>query len=241
MPLNPNHFGRLAVWCFLIASGSALAQGNLVVNGGFDGSGTGWSITNTPGGFGFQYSLGAPGGSILLDNIDPSADSDPTASQTIRGFTPGKTYVVSGDYLTGKDRGEGSYTNASFGVAIDDRFYFEAMGTHDFIWRSFAFLHTAASSNAVLSLSSQIHGTGVSFTIDNIVVQPLPELTASVADGHTTLSWPTAAKGFTLQTTTNLVGTSGWLTVTNAVVVSGTNRTVTIKNASPNQWFRLGR
>lgn len=241
MPMNPKHFGRLAILGLFIAEGSAIAQGNLVVNGGFDGSGTGWSITNTPGGFGFQPFLGAPGGSILLDNIGPSADSDPTASQTIRGFIPGKTYVVSGDYQTGKDRGEGSYTNASFGVAMDGVFYFEAMGTNPFIWRSFAFLHTAASSNAVLSMSSQIHGTGVSYTIDNIAVQPLPVLTSSVADGHTTFSWPTAVKGFTLQTSTNLASTSGWLTVTNAVVVSGTNRTVTIKNALPNQWFRLGR
>lgn len=236
--MNLNIHCSVTALALLLGSASATAQGNLVTNGSFTGGANGWLITNTPGGFGYQSVGGNPGGCVALDNVTPSTSSDPTASQAIVGFMPGMKYAVSGQYLVGKDRGGGSPTDTSFGVAIDGVFGFEAVATTNRNWLSFAFLYTAASSNAVLSLSSQIHGTGVSYFIDNIVVQELPMLTASVVGTNIMLSWPTNVVGFALQSATNFWD---WLNVTNAVVIAGSYRTVTLRPTQPNECFRLKR
>jgi hypothetical protein len=152
-----------------------LAQGNLILNGGFDTSANGWTIINTPGGFGYSSVGGNPGGCVLLDNVSPSLSSDPTASQTVNILTPGITYVVSGDYQQGKDRGGGSVTNASFGVAIDGNVLFSAVAPGNFTWQHFSFSYIASSASATVSLSSQINGTGISYLIDNISIQVVPE------------------------------------------------------------------
>src|SRR2546429_6365599 len=117
----------------------ATAQGNLVVNGSFSGSANGWLTTNTPGGFGYQSFGGNPGGCVSLDNVTPSASADPTASQTISPLTPGITYAVSGQYLPGKDRGGGSPTDPSFGVAIGGQLLFHAVAPSNGNWQNFAF------------------------------------------------------------------------------------------------------
>jgi hypothetical protein len=158
--------------CF---SQSANAQGNLVVNGGFDSSAAGWTLTN-----GASWPLsGNPGNAVGLDNPSPSPSTDPTASQTINSLTPEAIYIVSGDYQKQKDRGVTTTpsTDNSFGVAIDGTFLFEAASSTniDLTWYSFNFLYTATSSSALLSLSSQINGTGVSYAIDNISMQAVPE------------------------------------------------------------------
>lgn len=158
----------------------ATAQGNLVVNGSFDTNASGWVITNTSG-FGYQSILGNPGGFVLLDNIAPSPSTDPTASQTINGLIPGAIYSISGDYEKQKDRGATvtPSTDNSFGVAMDGVFLFEAASSTnlDLTWYSFNFLYTASSSSVLLSLSSQINGTGVSYGIDNISMIAVPEPT----------------------------------------------------------------
>jgi hypothetical protein len=153
----------------------AVAQGNLVFNGSFDSNASGWTIINTPGGFGYSSVAGNPGGGVLLDNISPSSLSDPTASQTISSLTPGMIYVFSGDYQQGKDRGGGSPTDASFGVAVDGVVLFAALGPGSFAWQHFSFSYTAFFPGATLSISSQMNGTGISYAIDNIHMQAVPE------------------------------------------------------------------
>jgi hypothetical protein len=153
----------------------ATAQGNLIANGSFSSNASGWIIVNTPGGFGYQSVGGNPGGCVLLDNVSPSPSSDPTASQTISSLTSGFVYVVSGDYQQGKDRGGGVLTDQSFGVAINSMLWFAVAAPGNFSWQHFSFSYTATSPTAVLSLSSQMNGTGVSYTIDNISLQAVPE------------------------------------------------------------------
>jgi hypothetical protein len=165
----------LNAWAVLAIARLAMGQDNLVVNGTFSGNANGWTVINTPGGFGYSSVVGNPGGGVLLDNVTPSPSSDPTASQTISGLTTGTVYSVSGDYQPGKLRGSGLPTGPSFGVAINGEFLFTAAAPPDFVWRRFSFLHTATSSTAVLSLSSQINGTGLSYAIDNIAMQAVPE------------------------------------------------------------------
>lgn len=165
----------LAMWALMTIARLATAQNNLVVNGDFNGNANGWTISDTPGGFGYSSVVGNPGGGVLLDNISPSPSSDPTASQTISGLTIGMVYLVSGDYQSGKLRGSGLPTGPSFGVAINGDFLFTAAAPQDFVWRQFSFFHTASSSTAILNLSSQINGTGLSYAIDNIAMRAVPE------------------------------------------------------------------
>jgi hypothetical protein len=165
----------LAAWALLAIARLATAQGNLVVNGDFASNANGWTITDTPGGFGYSSVVGNPGGGVLLDNVTPSTLSDPTARQTINGLTTGTTYLLSGDYQPGKLRGSGLPAGPSFGVAINGDFLFTTAAPQDFLWRHFSVFHTASSATAVLSLSSQIDGTGLSYAIDNIALQAVPE------------------------------------------------------------------
>lgn len=215
------------------------AQGNLVVNGSFSDSAIGWTLTNSPG-FGSGYSVGGnPGGCLGLDNIAPSDLSDPTASQTIHGLTPGVTYVVSGQYRRGKDRGGGSPTDPGFGVAMDGTLFYEAVIAVEGPWQSFVFLYTATSDTALLSLSSQRRGTGMSCYIDNIAVQPFPSLSANIVGPDIVLSWHTNVVGFALQSSTHLQSPSNWQDVTNGPTIAGSNYTVTLSATNRAQFLRL--
>ena len=63
-----------------------------------------------------------------------------------------------------------------------------------------------------------------------------PQLSLSLNSG-VTLSWPTNAPGFFLESTTNLA--TSFSTVTNEPVVAGTHYTVTLPVAYPAEFFRL--
>jgi hypothetical protein len=152
-------------------------QGNLVVNGGFDVDASGWILTN---GATFADPIkGDPGGWVGLDSSSPSLTTDPTISQSINGLLSGETYTVSGNFKKTINR-NGIITGLSFGVAVDGNFLFEAADPGNFNWQSFTFLYTATSSSALLSLSSQMNGTQVSYGIDNISMQVVPEPSAAL-------------------------------------------------------------
>lgn len=154
----------LTVLALSCSSQSIMAQGNLVVNGGFDTDASGWTLTN---GSGYQSSFGNPPGSILLSNDSINA---PTASQEINSLTPETTYIVSGGYFSGGVNG-----NNSLSVALDGIPLFETNAPANFTWNNFSFDYTAASPNALLSLSTPTHGKGYGLIIDNISMQVVPE------------------------------------------------------------------
>jgi hypothetical protein len=152
---------------------SVTAQGNLIVNGGFDTDASGWVITNVyvPEGGGYVSNYGNPPGSIFLYN--PSLPGIPAASQEINSLTPGQLYIVSGDYQRGLGKNK---TDDSFGVALDSVFLFETVVPTDSNWHSFSFDYTATSTSALLSLEAQINGTDdYSYSIDNIAMYAVPE------------------------------------------------------------------
>jgi hypothetical protein len=67
-----------------------------------------------------------------------------------------------------------------------------------------------------------------------------PQLTiVPNGNGTVTMSWPTAAAGFNLESTASLTPVISWGPVTNSVIVSGPNNTVTVNANSGNQFFRL--
>lgn len=152
-----------------------MGQGNLVVNGNFEAGAQGWTFAS---GARVSGSTGGHGlvGFLASSNSLPSLQ--PTASQLINGLLPGTTYHVFGDYKAEKDRGGASSTNASFGIAFNGNYLFEITSTPVGDWQSFSFFYTANSFSAMLSLSSQINGTGVEYTIDNIQMQVVPEPSA---------------------------------------------------------------
>ena len=167
--------GRIPVLiCLMLLSfaQSATAQVNLVVNGGFDTSASGWTITNVSGGGGYLSSAGDPAGSVLLYN--PASPNLPTASQEINSLVPGQLYIVSGDY-SGEAQ---NHTNNSFGVALDGVFLFQTAAPADKYWHSFDFDYTATSSSALLSLSVLINGPDYAYYIDNIAMEAIPEPSA---------------------------------------------------------------
>jgi hypothetical protein len=149
----------------------ANAQGNLVVNGTFESGSTGWTLTNGA----IVALVGDPGVACFLVSSNSSPANEPTASQVIDGLFAGTSYMISGNYKAGKDPGGASPANASFGVAIDGAFLFELAASPNGSWQSFSFSYTAASSDVLLSLSSQINGTGVEYAIDNISMETVPE------------------------------------------------------------------
>jgi hypothetical protein len=147
----------------------ATAQGNLVVNGGFDTDASGWIITNIDSGSGYRSLAGNPPGCVLLYNL--SHQNNPTASQEINGLTPGALYIVSGDYQGG---GKDTVDN-SFVVALDGVYLFETSAPENYLnWYSFSFDYNATSTSALLSLSTLI-GTGDGYYIDNIAMYAVPE------------------------------------------------------------------
>lgn len=156
---------------------AAFAQGNLVFNGGFDSNAAGWLATNIGVDGGYHPSKGNPGGHFFLDNA-PSPSVDPTISQTINGLVTGITYIVSGDTAFSRTHGGSFPTEPSFRVAIDGVSSFEYATQGELGWQHFEFFYTAPASSAVLSLSSQINNTDISYLVDNIWIQAIPEPSA---------------------------------------------------------------
>lgn len=214
----------------------AFAQ-NLIVNGGFDASAAGWVAANNAAG-GYACCKGNPGGWFGLDST-PSLTTDPMVSQVVGGLIPGTSYAVSGDYAKLIDRGGGSASALSFGVATDGMLRYESRQT-DFAWHSFSFGLTATSQSITLSLSAQRNGTGVAYKIDNIAMQPIPLVTATTAGRNIALFWPTNAVGFSLQSATNIAA-GAWWAVTNAPTVLGSNYAVSLSASSGSRLFRLKR
>jgi len=64
-------------------------------------------------------------------------------------------------------------------------------------------------------------------------------LSAATSAGNRVLSWPLAAAGFALQSSTNL--TTGWTTLTNAPSISGSNWQIVIPGAGGVTFYRLAR
>ncbi len=159
-----------------------VAQGTLVVNGGFDLGTNGWTVTNMSGP-GWDPNKGNPGGWVELDSLSPSLVTDPTISQMITGLIPSQSYLVSGDFSKTINR-NGIPTGLSFGVALDNVHFFETADPGDFLWHSFSFAYTATASSALLSFSAQRNGTQVSYGIDNIWMGvPEPSVLVLVALG----------------------------------------------------------
>ena len=66
-----------------------------------------------------------------------------------------------------------------------------------------------------------------------------PQLSIALTNQQVVISWPDAAAGFNLQSTTNFASQASWTLVTNVPVVVGGQRTVSLPPASASQFYRL--
>src|SRR5438309_969518 len=95
----------------------AAAQGNLVLNGGFDTDASGWT-TNASSGY-YERFKGNPGGCFTLTS---PATNMPMISQTINGLIPGSRYAILGSYSV---EGGNLGSTPSLGAALNGIFLFQ--------------------------------------------------------------------------------------------------------------------
>jgi hypothetical protein len=150
----------------------------LITNATFDSDASGWTVQNVASMGGYIGSKGNPGGYFMLDAI-PSLAADPTISQTVNGLIIGATYRIKGDYRLERDWGDIN-GEASLGVSLNGVHVFEALRPSDWNrWYAFDVTCTASSAGAVLAIAAQRNGTGVSYGIDNVFMQQVPEPAAA--------------------------------------------------------------
>jgi hypothetical protein len=190
------------------------------------------------------------GGRACRQNVNPSVDlyfyfgvSDSFA------FQGSKTDLyISVDYL---DFGTGSLTlqyDSNTGTTLD-AFYKDGGSvtlTGSNTWKRKVFHVTDAyfgnRQNAGADFRIAHSGSGF-FYLDLIQVispQPPPRLRVTLAGSAALLSWPASTVGFTLQSQPTLSNTN-WVDVTNAVVVVGSNNTVTDSLSNSNKFFRMNK
>jgi hypothetical protein len=190
--MNTRNYFIVTVWALLLVPRFAAAQGNFVVNGGFNANASDWTATDVsiPD---YLTTGGNPGGFFGLYNA--SASAVPTVSQQINSLVPGFIYLVSGDYKSG---GKGFASN-SFGVAFNGVYVFLASSPTDYNWHSFSFEYAATSTSELLSISSQLRATGYAYYIDNIAMSPVPEPSTLSLSAFSILLFTSAHCGLTIR------------------------------------------
>jgi hypothetical protein len=80
----------------------------------------------------------------------------------------------------------------------------------------------------------------LSFSFTQGQVSP-PLMTIQWANGSVVISWPATTAGFTLGQSSSLTPPAAWTTVSEPVVVIGSENTVTVPTGGQVQFFRLAQ
>jgi len=171
----------LALTAVLLLGAAPLEAQNLVTNGTFNTDASGWTL----GGAGCTTAAwdggnGNPPGSVLLNECGES-DSDPFASQTISGLTPGASYAITVDVLLQVNIGGG--TGKSFGIFLDSEPSNPLLLTEflDGNWHTVTVKFVATSTSHTIIFASELDArtpggpgvtTDVSYFIDNVSLVP---------------------------------------------------------------------
>jgi hypothetical protein len=75
----------------------------------------------------------------------------------------------------------------------------------------------------------------------NATLSTSATLTAMQGSGSVTLTWPVANAGFAVEVSTNLAATNGWVTLTNAPTLVGSQWTLSLSTSGSPQYYRLIR
>ena len=211
----------------LILSGSNTLYGTASA-GGSSGNGTVFAVNTNGTGFTNLYSFTA------LDIATDTTNSD--------GANPCAGLILSGNTLYGAaDRGGSSGNGTILKVNTD--------GTGFTTLHSFTALASNTNSDganpyAGLILSGNtLYGTaqygGSSGNGTVFALSLVPSLGIAVTDNQVVLSWPTWARNYGLQTTTNLVSAAFWTTVSPGPVVVNGQNVVTNPISGTQHFYRL--
>jgi hypothetical protein len=100
-----------------------------------------------------------------------------------------------------------------------------------YLWRTIA-----CTPDAKRGMAAVASGPSTSFIF--LLSTPPPSLIISATWTNATLSWPTNSSGFQRQQTL-AIGTLNWKDVTNAIVITNTQNTVTVLKTNSQAFFRL--
>jgi uncharacterized repeat protein (TIGR03803 family) len=177
-------------------------------------------------------------------------NTDGTGFATLHSFTggaggawPEAGLVLSGNTLYGTtESGGGSGQGTVFKLNTD--------GTGYATLYSFTGGDDGANPQAGLILSdntlygtAQKGGSSGQGTVFSLALAPVsaPQLTIIRSEAYVSLTWPTNAAGFTLQSTTNLASPAVWAAVSRGPVVVNGQNAVTNPISGARQFFRLSQ
>lgn len=205
-------------------------------------------------GYGTLFSVNTDGtGFTTLHSFTAAPSGPPFNGTNSDGATPLSALTVSGKTLYG--------TTSRGGVSgLGTVFQMNTDGTGFVVLKNFAGAADGAQPNAALVLSNNtLYGTtpyggisqltlfgqgtansGTVFAVTLPTISPT-QLAIALAGSNVVLTWPAAASGFTLQSTTNLLSPIAWNSVSpTPIIVNGQN---TVTNAITNRqmFYRLAQ
>ncbi|PIV30054.1 MAG: hypothetical protein COS35_08735, partial [Zetaproteobacteria bacterium CG02_land_8_20_14_3_00_50_9] len=220
---------------------------NLLSNGTFDTSATGWSVTNVDSSGGYYVSGGNPGGMMVLNQAGQPS-TDPTITQTVTGLIPGLTYRITGQYQSYAP-GFGNPAALSFGVLVDGSPVLQlAKAANAAAWTPFSIDFVATGSTHQIAFAAERNGDDSSYAVDNLVMTVADAVNATIQiamDGYAAIrltgydpeGTPVTARIITLPAVGTLYQTvDGYtlgaaITAANTVVTDGYSRVIFVPQA----------
>jgi len=172
------------------------------------------------------------GGGPSYYPFSPAAGGFPGAGGGVPNYVEGETYIVGLNYVVDPKTGLNAFqysVNGQVAASSPGNTYFDlgpgvGIGSPgDFLG---GYFQIQTDTNNPSNSGSAVFG--------DISIIPLPSLNIATNGGQSILYWSGLAKGFTVQTSTNLSSTN-WTTVTNGTPIQG----ITVSNSSPAAFFRL--
>jgi hypothetical protein len=172
------------------------------------------------------------GGGPSYYPFSPAAGGYPGAGGGVPNYVLGETYIVGLNYVRDPNTGNNAFqysVNGQVAASSPGNTYFDlspgvGIGSPgDYLG---GYLQIQTDTNNPSNSGTAVFG--------NISIIPLPTLNIVTNGGQSVLYWSGLAKGFSVQTSTNLSSTN-WTTVTNATPIQG----ITITNGAPAAFFRL--
>lgn len=167
----------IAVIAAVFAANAASAAPTLV-NGGFTGNASGWSLGSQGGcaatAYGGNYGVDGSGG-ILLNGCGESW-ADPYANQVVQNLIVGHTYTVSWDQKAQAVFGAG--TGKSFGLFLGGSTPLFTDEFTDSTWHHVTTSFVATQTSQLLSFAAELdprstglaYATDVSYYLDNVAI-----------------------------------------------------------------------
>ena len=246
-----------------LSAGGVFGQQNLIVNGSFESGGQpglqhfpGWDLVGPADNYsdyGVAQSSASPdmaqqGSFYAYFHGHPTDNSQDCLGQTV-SLTVGAQYTIS--YYLATD-GPTLGSGAAMYVLIGTTFPYDLV--HDVLLTSYspnssnAMAYQKFTTTITATASSEIlafHGFDAtsSILLDNVsitpVVPPAPQLNVSLSPTRTPiLTWTSPTNGYLLQANAS-IGTTNWVTLTNAPVTVGSSNRLVLPTPGSNMFYRL--